>query len=254
MKALIDGDILLYQFGSLTDDQGKPLRWDLICNHLNDKIAEIVDMSGCSDYMIYLTGSGNFRKNIATIKPYKGSRKNLQKPHSYYKVKEYLLKSSWIKCTIVTGMEADDALGMNDGVRCSNDKDIEMIPGKHVGWSVGKRIPARPLYTITEEQANRNFFCQLLSGDPVDDILGLYMIGPKKAEKLLDGLTGALSMYAKVKSEYILRFGSYWQLFMHENARLLWIWRKQDDNVLDWFTELEAKLEVEEQEKILAEF
>jgi hypothetical protein len=38
-------------------------------------------------------------------------------------------------------------------------------------------------------------------------------------------------MYNHVQKHYEDRFGSYWEMFMHENARLLWMLRSEDDDI-----------------------
>ena len=246
MKALIDGDILLYQYGSLVDESGQPLKWNLIVNHLNAKIREIKEKTECDEYCVYISGDTNFRKEEATIKPYKGNRKDLEKPHSYQRVKDYLSSGKYHPVHITDGYEADDALGIEQckdfqkTVLCSNDKDLGMIPGWHYGWAVSDRIKEKPKYWVSELDGWTWFFTQLLTGDPTDNIPGLYRVGPKNAEKLLDGLIEPLSLYCKVQAEYECRFGSYWELFMHENARLLWMFRKEDDDVRDILNEFES--------------
>ncbi|MEI2422715.1 hypothetical protein V6O07_20725, partial [Arthrospira platensis SPKY2] len=106
--------------------------------------------------------------------------------------------------------------------------DLKMVPGWHYRWDTStlKEIP--PLQ-ISEEEGLKWFYTQMLTGDPTDNIPGLYMVGPVKAKKLLEGLTEPLSLYSTVQKEYELRFGSYWRMFMHENARLLWMLRTPTD-------------------------
>lgn len=280
MKALIDADILCYSFGSLTDDEGHPLRKDLIMNHLNSKIKEIKERSGSDEYLLFLSGDNNFRKKEGTIKPYKGTRPS-EKPHAFPYVKEFLASGKVHPVQICDGYEADDGLGIaqfseiskqvllcraqrndwdtrsdyvetlkqNPGTCiCSNDKDMLMIPGYHYSWSVSDRIKEKETHWVDEEEADYNFFSQLLTGDSTDNIPGLYGIGPTKAKRRLDGLTGALSLYCKVRQEYENYFGSYWRMFMYENARLLWIWRKENDDVREWLDELEDQRLIQEKE------
>ena len=59
------------------------------------------------DVKLYLTGGGNFRFDIATVKPYKGNRKQ-EKPFYLPSVRKYL-ETKW-GAVVVEGMEADDAL------------------------------------------------------------------------------------------------------------------------------------------------
>jgi hypothetical protein len=255
-----------YQYGSLLDEEGKPLKWNLIVNHLNAKIQEIKEKTNSDSYHLYITGDNNFRKKEATIKPYKGNRKDVEKPHAYERVKGYLSSGNAHPVTVTDWYEADDALSIEqystavangiggldgcweDTVICSNDKDLKMIPGYHYGWSVSDRIKEKPLYFVSEEQGWIWFFTQLLTGDPTDNIPGLYRVGPSNAKKLLEGLTEPLSLYSKVQGEYEARFGSYWRMFMHENARLLWMLRSEDDDIRETLDEFENQRNKEDDE------
>lgn len=268
MKALIDTDILLYEIGSYTDDEGHPLSWPLIKSRADAKIDKITESAGCDDYILYISGPNNFRDTEGTIKPYKGHRVS-PKPHHYARLKEYFTTSKNFegKIVVTDGYEADDALAIEQykdiankvddldpydpvtmevcGIKlgtviCSRDKDLKMVPGYHYSWgSGGQKEKAR--WFVTEEEGDLWFFTQLLTGDSTDNIPGLYRVGPTNAKKLLDGLSGALSLYSKVQHEYEVRFGSYWKMFMHENARLLWMMRTEDDDVRDWLNQLEEE-------------
>lgn len=244
MKALLDGDVLLYQFGSAKDDEGNPLKWPFVQQRLDTKINSIVIGSGATEYEVHVSGDNNFRQTEATIKPYKGNRPS-DKPFWHQKVKEYLILSKKHKTVVVDGMEADDSMSIEQykhnfegTIICSPDKDLKMVPGWHYRWDTStlKEIP--PLY-ISEIEGLRWFYTQLLTGDATDNIPGLYMVGPVKAKKLLDGLTEPLSLYSVVHREYQLRFGSYWRMFMHENARLLWMLRTPTDDIRETLDEYE---------------
>ena len=93
-----------------------------------------------------------------------------------------------------------------------------MIPGDHYNWRKGK------YYTISEVEGKRNFWKQMLTGDAVDNILGLYGVGPKSAHvKAIDGMDDANQMFEHVHSKYRERFGNYCDQFFMENGELLWI-------------------------------
>lgn len=243
MKAHLDADILLYELGSCTDDEGQPLRWSLTQARLEGVIKKIIDASGADEYVMYLTGKDNFRNDIATIKPYKGHRIS-PKPFHYQKIKDYLQSSKKHKVITVDGYEADDAMsiaqydslfnkGEVDGsIICSRDKDLRMVPGWHYSWASGKQKEKDPFY-VSEVQGWRWFFTQLLTGDPTDNIPGLYKIGPKHAETHLAKADNELGWYDIVQHQYECRFGSYWELFMHENARLLWMLRHEGDDIVE---------------------
>lgn len=258
MLALIDTDLLLYEIGSYTDDENHPLSWPLCKSRADAKILKITEGAGCSDYHLYLTGENNFRIKEGTIKPYKGHRVS-PKPPNYHQLKKYFSTSDNFKgkVTITDGYEADDALSVRqcdsieemhadamyygregNTVLCSRDKDLNQVPGYHYSWGSGKQ-KEKEVWFITEDEGNHFFFTQLLTGDATDNIPGLYLIGPTKAKKLLDGLTEPLRLYSVVQHEYEVRFGSYWKLFMHENSRLLWMLRTEDDDIREWLDELE---------------
>lgn len=267
MIALIDTDILLYEVGSYTDDEGQPLSWPLAKSRADAKVKKITEDAGCHDYRLYITGDNNFRDREGTIKPYKGHRVS-PKPANYSNLKKYFTTSENFKGKVVVtdGYEADDALsieqlswrsydetwgdnqGLDNTVICSRDKDLNMVPGWHYSWASGKQKEKEP-YFVDEITGLRWFFTQLLTGDPTDNIPGLYGVGPVKAKKLLDGLTEALSMYSVVQAEYEARFGSYWEMFMHENARLLWMLQSEDDDIRDYLHDLEAERTYELEEE-----
>lgn len=76
-------------------------------------------------------------------------------------------------------------------------------------------------------------------GDNTDNILGLYKLGKVSADKLLNNTETELDMYTIVQKEYEARFGSYWKMFLHENARLLWMLRNEQDDIRDLLNEYE---------------
>jgi hypothetical protein len=134
---------------------------------LTTRIEEICEAAGCdNEPTIYLSGKNNFRYDIATVKPYKGNRKNLEKPIHFENVKWFLI--SRYNAIIVDGMEADDALAIHQtaevseekivglGIQtvhptviCTRDKDLRQVPGWHYGWEVGLQ-PEYPLTFVDE--------------------------------------------------------------------------------------------------------
>ena len=106
----------------------------------------------------------------------------------------------------------------------SIDKDLDCFPGWHFNWNLGK------LYFVTEVEALQNFYCQLVTGDSTDNILGLYGVGPKaKMLKEIKKCYNELDMLDIVWTQYHKRFGNYTEQFLVENARLLWIRREKDE-------------------------
>jgi len=119
-------------------------------------------------------------------------------------------------------MEADDLIGLShnpeEDLICTLDKDLNCIPGLHYNWITGT------CRYITEVEANRFFYSQVLIGDDTDNIPGLYGVGAKS--KLVESVWGCEKeedMLSLVAEEYRKRFGSYWKQFFLENCKLLWI-------------------------------
>ena len=189
---------------------------------------------------IFLSGPNNFREVMETTHPYKGTRDPLHKPIHYQAIKDYLVK--YWEAIEVDGMEADDAMGIaqytsfisgnynvdegyNDPkgeytVIVTIDKDLDMIPGWHYNWVKGKK------YFTTLEESDYFFDKQLLTGDRVDNIIGIYGIGDKKSDKLLDGLDKEGRMKVIIR-KYQEEFGIDADDRLEENKKLLWILREE---------------------------
>lgn len=168
----------------------------------------------------YLSGEGNYRKDVATTLPYKGNRP--PKPKHYTAVREAILKK--YRATVVDGMEADDKLGIEQTKRDSTvivsiDKDLLMIPGDHYNWTTDTHTH------VTEELGERQFWTQMLTGDMTDNIMGLRGIGKKRAERYLNEVQGDVCVAVLDSYLHHPQYDNQEQAFNHfmENADLLWI-------------------------------
>lgn len=256
MHALIDLDIVQYEYGNAKDEDNNPLDLKYVLARVDDRISGILEATKASSYQGFLTSKdkSNFRYKVATIKPYKGHRAE-EKPLYFQEIRQYLLEK--YKAVEVFGMEADDALGIyqcstqdildrtnlittkeysdRQTIICSLDKDLNMIPGWHYNWRTKSAIHGAEsrrngeTYFQDELSALKCFYSQLLTGDSTDNILGLYGVGPKSAlvSRVCESST-ELDMYSVVREAYEQRFGRYWWDFLLENAQLLWI--KREDN------------------------
>jgi hypothetical protein len=249
MKALIDLDPLPYAYGGLTFEDGGILPDKLLRKMVDEKIQDIVEKAEASEWVGYLSDSAsNFRLDVATILPYKGNRSGNEKPPRYQMLRDYLMDNYPDNVSLVTGMEADDQLAIDqyedfywiqdDGydpemfgatIICTIDKDLEMVPGWHYRWSKGSSPEVGPWFQ-TEIGGLRCFYKQLLTGDTVDNIKGLHGVG-KKSTLLskLDDMDTEEEMFKHVHAEYYKRFGTYADQFMLENGRLLWMLRKEGE-------------------------
>jgi hypothetical protein len=218
MKALLDGDIFVYRIGFASNEETESIAISRMAVMLED----LVMMPNVGDYQGYLTGSNNYRMEIAKEAPYKGNRK-AEKPVHYALLREYLVKSWGFE--MVEEQEADDAIGIAaysmdpyDYVIYSIDKDLDMIRGWHYNFVKEKK------YYVDEEDTLRTFYKQVLTGDRVDNIPGLKGVGDKKAEKILGEAKSEKDLFSAVLAAY-----DYDILRMTEMAQLLWIRRKEGE-------------------------
>lgn len=163
-------------------------------------VERIVNETNADDYEVFLGGTKNFRLDL--YQDYKAGRP--AKPVNYHKARDYLVKR--YGAVLSDNEEADDMLGIRSialqkaggitPVICSLDKDLHMIPGMHYNWISGKTKNISPFVAIT------NFYKQLLTGDPVDNIKGLKGIGPIRAGNILMGCQTELELYHRVLQAY----------------------------------------------------
>lgn len=191
----------------------------------------IIDGCQQDDYEIFLTEGDCFRKEI--YKDYKHSRDKLEKPHYYHEIRQYYI--DYFDAYVAQAIEADDKVCMRayaleqedkEHVIASVDKDLLQIPGYHYN----PKKPEDGVFLVDPWEADFNFYCQLLTGDSVDDIPGINGIGPVKAKKLLSGCDDERDMYSLCCVAYASTF-SYknWQDIMHRNAHLLYLLRYPND-------------------------
>jgi len=244
MKALIDGDVLRYQCGFPAD--GEPVENALY--NTKKLIKEILGSVGADDYRIYLTGKGNFRYDVATIKPYKGTRSG-DKPEHYDAITDYLI-NVW-KAEVVEGIEADDAMSIEQcklfevkeegtygrSVICTIDKDLDMVPGNHYNWNTDDKYWCDTYGGLELDDTKSKpkcvgagimfFWAQMLMGDTVDNIPGVPRVGPVKAYNLLKDCQTEDELFCIVGQQYAYKYDDP-EAAMLENGRLLWMLQKED--------------------------
>ena len=103
---LIDGDMLVYRVGFACDDEPEEIATQTLDNYLADIVGDLADHY--SNSMVYLTGKGNFRDEVAVSQPYKGGRYSQRKPVHKEALRDYM-ENSWF-ANVVDGIEADDAI------------------------------------------------------------------------------------------------------------------------------------------------
>jgi DNA polymerase-1 len=187
---LIDADLLLYKaaIGSeFACDWGGD-NWVLSANLQQAKDAITARIHGMQDhfttnhYEVVLSDRENFRKQL--FPEYKGNREDTRKPIIFNPLREWIEET--FDATVYPGLEADDTLGImhtsghyKDSIIISEDKDMLTVPGK--------LYRGGELLTVTPEMARYQHMYQTLTGDATDGYPGCPGVGPKTAEKLLQG-------------------------------------------------------------------
>lgn len=216
---------------SLMEVRYNPLPISVAYECIDSRIKEISEFfPEAQELKGFLTGKGNFRYRIATILPYKGNRRALRKPAHLPEIRQYLIEK--YKAVETKGEEADDALGYNQtetSCICSTDKDFNSIPGWHMMWQTPWNKEAKKWW-VSELDATRFFYKQLLTGDKGDNVLGLHGIGPTSTYlKKIDKLENEKEMFDIVYALYHQRFGQYAEPFLLETGRLLKIRRSPEE-------------------------
>ena len=217
-KVLIDGDILAYRAAFSTQDGLLKDAENKIEILIDFVFEETLDWPEPDKFEVYLTGSNNFRFDVAKSYPYKGNRKANDKPKYLSHVREYMVDK--FGAIVSEGEEADDLIAIEatrcgpDTVVASIDKDMLQIPCWHFNFNKKKWTQ------VSEWQGDLFFYTQILTGDAADNIKGLKGIGPKKAEKLLHDCRSVDDLWEACVKAYD---GDTARIV--ENARLLWLRR-----------------------------
>jgi hypothetical protein len=256
MQCLIDADVLRYEIGFAAEtgwqQAGFP-PFDYVAQLLDNRIANInaiasqaVPESMIAEPILYLTGSTNFRFDVAKRTPYK--QRNGNKPWHFKNITAYLKARYDVR--VSEGMEADDLMAIeqtrrpNETIICTRDKDLRQVPGWHYGWELGNQAQFGPLLVdefgkiqLSDDKSSIKgygtlfFYAQCLTGDPVDTIPGLgNRTGPVKAMKILDGTQTLDEAFDRVLGAYKEVYGDTAEEELLEQGRLLWMTRELDQN------------------------
>ena len=253
MQPLIDADIFLYEVGFGVevgwDEPGYP-PFDRAATLLDTKVQQICAAVGATaPPILFLTGKGNFRYDIAKRVPYKSRPAN--KPFHYKNIKAYI--KGMYDYRESKGMEADDLMAIEQvgrdaailagslsedlrSIICSRDKDLRQVPGMFYSWECGNQPSFGPMLVDTlgslrlSEDGKKlhgtgqSFLhSQCLTGDTVDSIPGLGgRTGPVKAYKILKDCKTVEELHIAVLSSYTNMYGEeLGKEHMLEQMRLL---------------------------------
>ena len=226
---LVDADPIAYRIGFASQSKDKstglveadPLHYAL---HSCDVwIDEMLKDAGCGSAEFYLTGKDNFRFKVRD--DYKGTRKGSRRPVHLDDIRTHLVKR--YKATIVDGMEADDALGLRqtkDTAIATIDKDLLMVEGLHYNYI------KKEWKEVSAEEGERFFYQQMITGDSVDNIVGIHGMGEKKAQKLLSETPR--EDWDKAIIELYIEKSDFHRCV--QNSMLLWILQRDKQMPIDF--------------------
>lgn len=217
-QVLVDGDPFAYRAAFSCEDSSVDDAIDKLDDILEQALNEVLWDIEDETYQVFLTGKGNFRYDIAVTHEYKGNRKSVERPRHLPEIRQHM-EDNWA-AIVSEGEEADDLIGIwataygPEAIVVSIDKDLLQLPCTNYN-------PMKRKFTnMTEFDGMKFFYTQILTGDRADNIIGLYGIGPKKAEVLLADCQTEQDMY-----EVCLHAYGGMEDRVIENARLLWLRR-----------------------------
>lgn len=213
---LIDGDIIAYRIAWACENE---ISVDYAFTSCDTFVSQVLlAYEGMvQGYQLYLTGKGNFRHDYAVTAPYKGNRKSRPAPRYLQDIRQHLIEK-W-DAVVVDGEEADDAIAiaattMGDyAIMASIDKDFDQIPGIHYDFVKEEE------YYVDEIEGLKFFYQQILTGDAIDNIIGVDGIGKTGAKDLIHGCRNEHDMWDIVRDQ----LGDERAI---ENARLCWLRRE----------------------------
>lgn len=249
-KVLIDADILCYRIGFAYENEtnDRLVRWQV-----DRTINGICDTLGVTDHQCYLTSTdkSNFRYQVDST--YKSNR-TAPRPKWFGVIREHLIND--YQAEVVTGMEADDAIGIEATKRkagttifiASIDKDLLQIPGHHFNF-VSKTHSQISVY-----EGDTMLGKQLLTGDITDGVRSLGGIGRIKAERILEGTTTRNDILQRVQATFISHFEkpknnlskdkALWQKELRRVADLIFIRRFDEPRLILPFEKEKLELDL----------
>lgn len=237
-QLIIDGDIIAYKAAATAET---PINWgdglwtlhaheEDVKKYVDDFIFTLKKDSKCKTPVVVLSDKHNFRKDIAPF--YKANRKNTRRPMLLNFAKDYMREK--FKATSKENLEADDymgilAMGYPDSVIWSEDKDLMTIPGKH--------LVNEDIIEVSLEEADRNFYTQILTGDTTDNYRGCPGVGAVKAAKILKDKHTPFEMWSAVLETFEKAGLTEYEAVLQ--ARLAYI--KREDRADLWSPPQETK-------------
>jgi len=187
MIILIDADSLVYAscFNVENSEEAK-VKFENYIYNICSSIEEATDKTADKVRIFHGQTDKNFRKTIS--KEYKANRSPV-KPDFFEEISSYA-KFVFEAEMASNGLEVDDTIAIEwkrltdegeEVIIASIDKDFLQVPAFIYSW-VGKRYG---LNKVSEDDAVKNFYTQMITGDSSDNVNYLFGKGIKFAERYL---------------------------------------------------------------------
>lgn len=224
---------------------------------IKQKIDNIVETVGISDYKICIEGEGNFRKDFQSkYVQYKSHRP--PKPLLFEECREFLVKKYKNQLVEAVGVETDDICNIfawesfNKAIKAKSkdasnvilaacDKDLF---ANSRGWMFNYFKPEQGIFWNNSFKQAYNFATQLLTGDNADAIPGIEKlsditrerygiktkgVGPATAQKILADCLLEEELAQRVKECYVEAWEANWDERLNENGFFLYLLRHEAD-------------------------
>jgi len=224
---VIDGDAIPYMIGWFQKDHADVERTnEAVDSFMNDFLTIT-----CASRFIGILAFGGwpnitlekcFRYEVYKYKSYKGSRPEKDEWIKFWEphIRQRLIERWGFVCA-PAWLETDDVVAYlsaaETGIICSPDKDLKQMPGAFYNYKELGTEKHRGVEIITEKEALRNFYFQLICGDSTDNVHGVNGMGEVKANKLLNE-TSEMLWKNEVKLAYQKQYGPHYGEIIYEET------------------------------------
>jgi len=245
--AIIDLDSVCYTIAhpeKELDEQGNPRRtedgkrfiykektFEQMAVDADKVLKMILEESGATHWIGYMKGINTTLTRLEVNPDYKGNR-NKEEPWWWNDVQLTLLNRG---AHYVDYMEVDDAvnitrLALPNSFICAIDNDLLGLEGTHYNWRKKEWV------TMSNTEANRKFWSDMIAGQSGDNIKGLPGKGQKYADNLFTKINYHLDVeYAElVFSAYLLHYDNTYNALeeYHKNYVSLKILDKKEGFII----------------------
>lgn len=220
---VIDGDAIPYMIGYTNREHTEV---EIVLNAVDQFMNEFLILTQAPKFIGIISHSSSkcFRYEVYKYKPYKGNRVGEKEPWIVFwePIIRKHLEESWGFVLAPVWMETDDIVAMlaeNNGhaIICSPDKDLKQIAGRFYNYVHTGTEKHKGLEIVSKQQAEFNFYYQILTGDTTDNINGCTGMGDVKAKKLLEE-TSQMMWNSAVKLAFQKQYGPYYGNIIYEET------------------------------------